>query len=806
MISLECRYKIKLTIFFIFSAFLLEGCNKEDPKEHLQKGVEYFNKGEYEKAVLELKTSSQSDNNIAETYYYLALLDEKNRQYKSMSENLKKTIELAPTHTEARLKLGKVQLLLGQSDAALEQAEVILKGENQNQDALLLKASVHMRQKNQTEAQAIVESILKLNPNYTDALLLKALIYMEKERFDDALASINAAIKLDAKNVALRLFKIELDAKSKNMDTVVGDYEELVSLYPDNQEFKITLAKIYAQIGKKKEAEDLLIGLITASPDDIKLKLLFLDFLNASSPERVQEQLQKFTEQYKDQSKTLLTFARWMVARKNFDEAKKVLNQVLELDEDADQVLSAKIVLAKIAFDLKDIETSKKIVEEILASNSNHIDAKILQARLLLTKAQYDEAIDLLTKILWDKPDSEDTLILLGQAFVVKGDQKQAEKQFLKALEVNPANSQALLYVYDKALAAKDVNYAQDIIQKALRVEPENLLLLEKLVKLNLATKKWDSAKESVQKISNNNNPQAKSLAKYLQGQIFQRQGECVKAIALYKELIVTIPGNYEILDDLVSCYESIDKKDEAITFLNDLLTKDLQNIPASIVLSDLLMTNKQFDKSLLLLTNLIRANKKMPVLYAALAKVKLAQSDNIAAISIYQDGLTQNPGDVKLLLSLATLYEIQGDYESAISTYTVLLENNPGLDIAINNLAAILSERYVSEEKLQKAVQLAEKFKDSKQPYYKDTYAWAVIKQGDAGKGLNLLNQIITLAPDVPVFRYHLGVAYYKNGNNGAAIAELNQALELAAKKGSFPDQKAAKELLDEITVKTKR
>lgn len=806
MISFECRGKKKLIVFVIFSTLLSGGCNKEDPKEHLQKGVEYFNKGEYEKAVLELKTSSQSDKNVAETYYYLALLDEKNRQYKSMSENLKKTIELAPTHIEARLKFGRVQLLLGQLDTALEQAEVILKGANQNPDALLLKASVLMKQKKQTEAQAIVDSVLKMNPNHTDALLSSALIYMEKEKFNDALTSINAAIKLDVNNIAFRLFKIQLDAKIKGIDAVVADYHELVSLYPDNQEFKVTLAKIYAQIGKKKEAEDLLKELITVSPDDIKLKLLLLDFLTASAPERVQEQFRQFTEQYKDASKTLLNFATWMIARKSFDEAKNVLNQVIELDEDADQVFSAKMLLAKIAFDLKDFAISKKIVEEILADNSSYIDAKILQARLLLAKNQYDDAIDLLSKVLWDKPDSEETLILLAQSFVIKGDQKQAEKQFLKVLEVNPANLQALIYVSDKALAVKDVNYAQEIIEKALKVEPGNLMLLERLVKLNLLNNKWDGARELVQRILNNNNPQAKNLAKYLQGQIFQGQNDCVKAIELYKELIADIHGNYDILVNMARCYEVINKKDDMIVFLNDLLAKDYQNISAGIVLSNLLVKDRQFDKSSLLLANLIEKNKKLSELYVLLAKTKLAQGDNKAAIAVYQDGLKQNPGDVELLLSLAALYEIQGDYDSAISTYETLLAGDPSLDLAVNNLAAILIDRYTSEEKLKKAIQLTEKFKNSIQPYYKDTYAWAIIKQGDSGKGLNLLNQIITSAPDVPIFRYHLGVAHYRNGNNSAAIAELKQALELAAKKGGFPDEKAAEVLLSEILAKTKR
>ena len=129
MINLHHNNKKKLIVISIFSTLLLlQGCNKEeDSKEHLQKGVEYINKGEYEKAKLEIKTASQSGKETAETYYYMALLNEKNRQFREMKENLLKTVELAPNYTDARLKLGKVQLLFGETDGAMEQAEFVLK-------------------------------------------------------------------------------------------------------------------------------------------------------------------------------------------------------------------------------------------------------------------------------------------------------------------------------------------------------------------------------------------------------------------------------------------------------------------------------------------------------------------------------------------------------------------------------------------------------------------------------------------------------------------------------------------------------
>ena len=807
MIDFHHNNKKKLIVVSILSTLiLLEGCDKEeDSKDHLQKGVEYINKGEYDKAKLELKTSSQSGKDTAETYYYMALLNEKNRQFKEMKENLTKTVELAPTFTDARLKLGKIQLLFDETDAAMDQAEFVLRDSNQNLEALALKASVLIRQKKPAEALVIVDNILKENPNHTDALSLKALMFMEKGDYTQALALIDAAKKTDANNLGLDFFKIQLDAKSKNLDAIMQDYEKLVASHPDNKDFKVTLAKIYTQAGKTKEAEELLRNIVDSDRNNIEPKLMLLDFFTATDKEKVNGQYNHFLEIHKEQPRMLLGLSNWMIARRNFDEAKTALNRVIELEENSNVGLSAKTLLAKIAFDKKDFEESEKIVEEILDANSSYDDAKVLKARLLLVKEQYDEAIALLNKVVWSKENSAEAELLLGQTFLIKGDQKQADAHFLSALDADPANLQALTFVYDKALKANDLKYAKEIIEKALSLRPDNILLLEKLADINIAEHDWKVAKETIQKIANTPNPLANDLASYLLGQVLQGQGDYAKAVEIYKELLIKFPENSDALGNMARCYEKLNKRGEMIVFLDNLLAKNPRNISAGILLGDLFLMDKKFDKGNILLTNLINNNPKIPQLYVLLANTKLAMNDNKGGIRVYQEGLKQNPENIKLSLSLASLYEQLGDYDSAVSLYEELLKKNPNLDIAINSLAVLLSEHYNSSEKLSKAVHLADRFKDSPQPYFKDTYAWALIKQGNLNQGIKILNEIIAVTPNEPVFRYHLGVAHYKNGNNSLAINEINQAVELGKKTGNFPDKKSAEILLAEIIAKTR-
>lgn len=277
-----------------------------------------------------------------------------------MKENLIKTVELAPTFVDARLKLGKVQLLFGDTAEAIKQAEYVLKDASLNLEALTLKASVLIKQKKTTEALAIIDDILKEHPDNTDALSLKSLIYMEKGDFSQALTLIDLAKKSDTNNIGLDFFKIQLDAKNKNPEAVIADYQNLVTTYPDNNEFKITLAKIYTQTGKASEAEALLQSILDAEPNNILSIMMFLDFTIATNKEKLIEKYTKFSELHKDQPRILLGLANWMIARNNFEEAKNNLNQVIKLEKTTNVGLSAKVVLAQIALETGRLDESKK--------------------------------------------------------------------------------------------------------------------------------------------------------------------------------------------------------------------------------------------------------------------------------------------------------------------------------------------------------------------------------------------------------------------------------------------------------------
>jgi tetratricopeptide (TPR) repeat protein len=110
---------------------------------------------------------------------------------------------------------------------------------------------------------------------------------------------------------------------------------------------------------------------------------------------------------------------------------------------------------------------------------------------------------------------------------------------------------------------------------------------------------------------------------------------------------------------------------------------------------------------------------------------------------------------------------------------YERILQKSPNSDIAANNLAALLADQLGDAESLKKARTLAERFESSPQPAFRDTLGWVYYKTGETDKAVSILKDVVKQAPNVSVFRYHLGMAYHKQGNLTDAKPQLAKALE---------------------------
>ncbi len=184
--------------------------------------------------------------------------------------------------------------------------------------------------------------------------------------------------------------------------------------------------------------------------------------------------------------------------------------------------------------------------------------------------------------------------------------------------------------------------------------------------------------------------------------------------------------------------------------------------------------------------------------LLQGLAGFYAGQGDLENAASTIEHGLNAAPQNINYTLGLAGVRERQKQFEDAIAIYEQAYEKNPDNLIVVNNLAALLSDHRDDEQSLARAKELASKLAETNQPALLDTLGWVHYRLGEYDQAAEVLSGVVEQAPDVPVFRYHLGMTYYKQGDNRAAKEILSKAV---AEKYNYGGVDEARRIYAEIS-----
>lgn len=181
---------------------------------------------------------------------------------------------------------------------------------------------------------------------------------------------------------------------------------------------------------------------------------------------------------------------------------------------------------------------------------------------------------------------------------------------------------------------------------------------------------------------------------------------------------------------------------------------------------------------------------------YIQLANIRIAQNNLEGAKSAYKQALKYLPEDVRLLHRLAMLHEGQQEFDNAIGYYEQILKIAPSNVLATNNLASLLAEHKIGDENLNRAFSLASRLSSSKDPMFIDTFGWINYKLGKHVEAVEILRPVVDKMPDVAIFRYHLGMSYFKLGKPELAKKHLKKAIEI----GKFANMNEAKKALSTL------
>ena len=169
---------------------------------------------------------------------------------------------------------------------------------------------------------------------------------------------------------------------------------------------------------------------------------------------------------------------------------------------------------------------------------------------------------------------------------------------------------------------------------------------------------------------------------------------------------------------------------------------------------------------------------------YLAKAYAHLDLEQNQEAIQTSHEGLeiaTDNLDKLDLFSCLASAYNELDEFSKVDEYFEKALQLDPENKGTLNNYAFSLAERGV---KLDKAMEMIDKAMatDLLNPYFKDTKAWILYKQGKSEEAIRLLKEAIALDSRESEYYIHLAEIYLSIGKN----TEAQQYLDKARERGS--------------------
>ena len=244
------------------------------------------------------------------------------------------------------------------------------------------------------------------------------------------------------------------------------------------------------------------------------------------------------------------------------------------------------------------------------------------------------------------------------------------------------------------------------------------------------------------------------------------------------------------------------DRFDAAMATVTDLLTAEPQFAAAHYLAGMIHKTENRVPQAEI---NLQQAVRLAPVFAEAWAELaELYKNDPSKAASTLQKALEASPEEPSLLFRLGLVRQSMNQTDKANEAYRRILKTYPNHIPALNNLSSGLTHNPAT---LKEARELAARAweLDKKQPASQDTYGWALIKSGETGKGIPLLEAAVKSLDarqhhthaagagdhhhhdDAPALTnlhpgnayYHLGAAYMKTGKNKEGASYLNRALK---------------------------
>jgi tetratricopeptide (TPR) repeat protein len=325
------------------------------------------------------------------------------------------------------------------------------------------------------EARKLNDEVLKVTPGDDDALVYRGQIQIRQGRPGDAVQTLQTVIKNDPDSgVAHYHLGVALDEMG-DVAHAQSEWQAAVRVHPELVEAQNALATLALRshdMNALEQAATQIIALKPGAPDGYALRSV----ANISRKQfaRAQEDIQKAISVAPESSIGYKQMGNLWLAQQKYGEAQKSYQQALDHDPSSSDALGGLInsYLAQQQVD-KAVAAAQTQIGKVPTSSQFY---DLLGTVLFNSKKDFPGAEAALNKAAQLDKNNADALVKLGQVQVAAGSVDAAVTTYQNALRDNPREASFSILLGELYESRQNWDQAMKAYQKALEISPENPL------------------------------------------------------------------------------------------------------------------------------------------------------------------------------------------------------------------------------------------------------------------------------------------------------------------------------------------
>jgi tetratricopeptide (TPR) repeat protein len=782
------------------SLALLAACSGKEGRidSGLKKSAEFVRDGDWDKASVEVRNVLQIDPKNARAFLIGAQVNEGQNDIQRAYANYLKATELKPDLNEAQIGLARLYVLAGDMARAEPAVRNALAADPKSAAARTLDAAL-MAKRGQTrqaadEARAIIkdEAVAPV-----DASVLLAGLLANEGKSAEALGVIENALKASPRNLGLLQVAAQISGSVPQGDPLASKadvfFKSATLQLPKNDDLWRAWAAHHMRRGEIDAAETVLRDAVTAKSGDSKRRLDLLNFLSSRRGLSVAEK--EFRAAIAASPRDMgLRFALVDVFRgaRRHGDAQAVLANIVDVSDDPASLVNAKSQLAAYQLSSGRIESARTLVAEVLKASPRDNAALILRGRINLIDGQAKDAVVDLRAVAKDQPGSVEVIGLLAQAHRRAGEPQLAREVLADAVKLRPEDADLRLLLAADRADAKEFRGAMSELDEGIRLTPDVARLYEGKAQLALAQKDVAGAEKALNALRTR---MPRDVTGYVRlAQLHAGQNRIDAALADYAAASAAVPGEPLPYIASIGLLAGARRFDEASRMIEARQRAEPKNVLHAQLKGDVAIARRDLPAAEQAYRSAIVLAPNAPVGYVNTARVLGLRGDIAGALVVLDQGQKAAPDNLQIPLARAEWLTKAKRFDEAIAGYEILLQRTPDDENVINNLAFLLVENKADRGSAERALALASRFADSRNPGQLDSLGWIHHKLGQYGKAVPLLEKAVALAPSSAVANLHLGQALVKSGNAARGKEFLRKALD---SKADLPNLDEARSML---------